>query len=292
MALSGEFSPEREVERISQFLKDFIEKNGFKGATIGISGGIDSAVVAAILSRVLPKDRIRALVLPERDSHPDSVKDAKMVCEKYGLECQVRPITPILKKLGIYKLQPPAAFVPYTVKAKYAMAKWQEHGQDAVYERDIAMEGSEDFLKGIAYYRAKHRVRMCVLYMEAEMRGYTVVGTTNKTEWMTGFYVKWGDDATDVEPLLHLYKTQVFELGKFLQVPERILKKPPSPDLVPGVTDEFALGMKYEEIDRILMKLEKGQSLDDEDSEKVERVKRLVELAEKRNMRMVSLLQS
>ncbi len=284
------FDPGKEVGRIENFLKDFIEKNAFKGAVIGISGGIDSAVVAGLLVRILPKDRIEALILPERDSHPESVKDAKLVCNRFGLNCHLRNITPILRKLGIYRLHPPAIFVPYSVKAKYALSKWRELTGDETYDRDILMEGPEEFLRGLAYYRAKHRVRMCVLYMEAELRGYAVVGTTNRTEWLTGFYVKWGDDATDVEPLLHLYKTQVFKLGEFLGVPEKILSKPPSPDLVPGVTDEFALGMKYGEIDRILMKLEEGEDLSSEDPAKVERVKKLVELAKKRNLRMVSLL--
>ena len=285
-----DFDVRAELERIEGFLKDFIEGNGFKGAVLGVSGGIDSAVVLAILRRILPKDRIRALILPERDSNPESLDDARLVCRTFGVDCSVRPITPILRKLGVYRLQPPAILVPYSQKKKYALAKWRRLHGDRTYEADVNLEGDEEFLKGVAYYRAKHRVRMCVLYMESEMRGYTVVGTTNKTEWLTGFYVKWGDDATDVEPLLHLYKTQVLKLGEFLGVPERILKKPPSPDLIPGVTDEFALGMSYKEIDEILMAMEEGRSLDEFEHEKLERVKKLLELSKRRNLRMVSLL--
>ncbi len=285
------FKVEAEIERIEKFLKSFIYENEFNGAVLGVSGGLDSAVVAGILSRILPKDRIRALILPERDSDPTTVQDAQAVCETFNLDCEVRSITPVLKKLGVYSLQPPGFLIPYSVKSSYAMKKWKEFGSEKAFEMDIEMRGNEEFLRGIAYYRAKHRVRMCVLYMEAEMRGYTVVGTTNRTEWLTGFYVKWGDDATDVEPLLHLYKTQVYELARHLGVPKRILEKPPSPDLIPGLTDELALGMSYEELDSILMRLESGEELKI-DSKKLERVKRLLKLSRKRNLRMVSLLES
>ena len=280
---------EREIERITEFLKDFLEKNGYRGATIGISGGIDSATVAALLRRILPKEKIRALILPERDSNPQSISDAKLVCEKFDLDCALKNISPILRKMGIYSLQPPALLASYRMKERYALRKWEEKGGSDGFIMDVSESGDAEFRKGVAYYRAKHRVRMCVLYMEAEMRGYAVVGTTNRTEWLTGLYVKWGDDATDVEPLLHLYKTEVFELAKALEVPERILEKPPTPDLIPGLTDEMALGMSYKEIDEILSKMEKGEDTSEFEPEKVERVKKLLEAGRRRNIRMVHL---
>ncbi len=286
----GITEPEEEIQRISKFLKVFLDENGYRGAVLGVSGGVDSAVVAGILSRTLPKDKIKALILPERDSSPDSVSHAKAVCEKFDISCKVKDITPILKKLGIYSLQPPAILVPYSAKKKYALKRWQELGGNLAYELDIAGSENEEFRKGVAYYRAKHRVRMCSLYMEAELLGYAVVGTTNRTEWLTGFYVKWGDDATDVEPLLHLYKTEVFDLAKELEVPEIILKKPPSPDLIPGVTDEMALGMSYEELDEMLKAFERKENLSKFESEKVEKVRKLLDLGNKRNIRMTSLL--
>ena len=276
-----------EISRISVFLKNFIEDNGYSGAVIGVSGGIDSAVVLALLSRILPKSKIRALILPERDSNPISSEHARLVCDKYGVDCEEIDITSILRSLGIYSLQPPAKLLPYSVKAKYAMKKWKKYG--STYELDIHGSTDEDFRKGVAYYRSKHRVRMCKLYMEAERLGFTVVGTTNRTEWLTGFYVKWGDDATDVEPLLHLYKTEIFELARELNVPKEIIEKPPSPDLIPGITDEMALGMSYREIDEILMAMDEGRDLLEFEKGKVDRVKKLLELGKKRNTRMVSL---
>src|SRR3712207_3388570 len=114
----------------------------------------------------------------------------------------------------------------------------------------------------------------------------SVIGTTNRTEYLTGFYVKWGDDATDIEPLLHLYKVDVYKLAKELKIPEKIILKKPSPDLIPGITDEFALGMSYRSLDRILIKIDKGISLEKEDYKKVQRVKEMMRLARKRELKM------
>ena len=278
-----------EIDRILSFLERFMEDYGYGGFVLGISGGVDSAAVAGLLVRLVPPGRIRALILPERDSNPESVEHAKLVCETFGLDCEVRNITPILKKLGIYSLQPPATFVPYKVKKEYALKKWAQKGGEMAYELDIEEKGDEEFRKGVAYYRAKHRVRMCVLYMEAELRGYAVAGTTNRTEWLTGLYVKWGDDATDVEPLLHLYKSEVFELARALGVPKEVVEKPPSPDLIPGLTDEMAFGMSYMELDGILRAIEDGGDLSKFEERKVERARRLLQLGKRRNVRMVSL---
>ena len=133
------------------------------------------------------------------------------------------------------------------------------------------------------------RSRLCYLYLEAEKKNYAVVGTTNKTEYLTGFYVKWGDDAVDIEPILHLYKSQVYDLARELKVPEKIIEKAPSPDLIPGITDEYALGMSYKTLDRILIKMENRSSISEEDKLKVERVKKIVESAKKRELKMYGL---
>ncbi len=276
-----------EIERMERFILDFVETLGYKGVVMGVSGGLDSAVVAGLLSRVM-RERVLGLIMPERDSNPESEKHARLVCETFKIHCEKIDITPILSKMGIYKLQPPAPLVSYSVKMRYALRKWKELGDD-VFLKDLTGDMPDDYRKGVAYYRAKHRVRMCVLYKEAEVRGYAVAGTTNKTEFLTGFYVKYGDDSVDFEPIGHLYKTQVREIAKELGVPKTILEKPPSPDLIPGVTDEFALGMSYEDIDRILMKMEKGESLDGEDPNIVERVERILKVAKLREIKSITI---
>ncbi|SHN62406.1 NAD(+) synthase [Fervidobacterium gondwanense] len=283
------FNPEVESKKIERFINELIEKHGYRGAVIGVSGGIDSAVVLALLVNAVGKAKIKAFILPERDSSRQSIEDAKLVCQHFGVEYRVESITKALSGLGTYKLFPPALFIPEKLKIVYAKNRWNRY--DDPYAMDLQNSGDELFLKGIAYYRSKHRIRMCKLYFEAEKLNYCVVGTTNKTELKLGLYVKWGDDSVDIEPIKHLYKTQVFELARYLNVPEKIIKKPPTPDLVPGLTDEEAFGMTYQEIDSILMGLEKEHDLLEKNinDEKYKRIMRLIELAKYREIKSLGI---
>ena len=275
---------ENEVKRITEFLSVIIKTYNFAGALIGISGGIDSAVVLALLERAIGSTRIKAINLPERDSSKESIKDALLVCEHFGINCEVQSITGALRKLGVYSLFPPALFIPESIKVAYSRNRWNRYREP--YLNDLKNEGDELFLKGVAYYRAKHRIRMTKMYLEAEKCGYCVVGTTNKTEEMMGLYVKWGDDSVDIEPIKHLYKTQVYELAKYLGIPQRIIEKPPMPDLIPGLTDEEAFGLTYPEIDKILIDFENGIERNDESAQKV---RKIIELTKWRRLKSVGI---
>lgn len=276
------FDVRRECDRIIEFINFVIRTYNFKGAVIGVSGGIDSAVVLALLVQAVGREKIKALILPERDSSKKSVEDAKLVCKTFGVNYELHNLSAALRGLGVYSLFPPAILIPESVKIKYSRNRWQKY--DDPYILDLKNEGDEEFLKGIAYYRSKHRMRMCKLYMEAEKCGYCVVGTTNRTELLLGLYVKWGDDSTDIEPIKHLYKTQVFELGKYLNVPERILSKKPTPDLIPGITDEDAFGITYEEVDSVLMDLERGIERTDPAGLRVKKIMELTKLRELKSL--------
>lgn len=276
-------------ERIIQFIKSTVNQHGYKGVIIGISGGIDSAVVAALCVKALGKEKVYGILLPERDSAGDTVRDAKLICKKLGIKYDIISISPVLKDMGIYSMEHNFYFIPRKIKQRVVMSKWKNLSKTNAYLEDLYNKGSDKFLRGISYYRVKHRVRMCYLYMEGEKRGYAVMGTTNKTEYLTGFYVKWGDDAVDIEPLLHLYKSQVFQLAKKINIPEKIISKPPSPDLIPGITDEYALGISYEELDRILEKIENRRSLLGEDKDNIKRVKDLMMAGKNRDVRMLSI---
>ncbi len=275
---------ESEVKRITQFLSRIFETYNFAGALIGISGGIDSAVVLALLERTIGSARIQAINLPERDSSKESIKDALLVCKHFNVNCQVYNITGALRKLGVYSLFPPALFIPESIKIAYSKNRWNRYKEP--YLNDLKNEGDELFLKGVAYYRAKHRVRMSKMYLEAEKHGYCVVGTTNKTEEIMGLYVKWGDDSVDIEPIKHLYKTQVYELAKYLGIPQRIVEKPPTPDLIPGLTDEEAFGLTYPEIDEILIDFENGVERSDE---KAQKVRKIIELTKWRRLKSAGI---
>lgn len=271
------------------FIQKTIKQNNYNGCVIGISGGIDSAVVATLCCEAVGKENVLGLLLPERDSAKNTLSDSINLCEHLGNRYTIKKISNILRKTGAYALKPPASIVPRKIQEKYVKDKWRDLAQEDTFIEDLEGKGNDEFLKGLAFYRIKHRIRMCLFYLEAEQRNYAVMGTTNKTEMMTGFYVKWGDDSTDIEPIMHLYKTQVYELARELKIPDYIINKSPSPDLIPGITDEFALKIKYKDLDRILIKIQKNQNLDDEKTEEVQRVKQILKAAEKRKIKNLNL---
>jgi len=271
------------------FIQQIIGQYDYQGCVIGISGGVDSAVVAALCCEALGKENVLGLLLPERDSAKNTLKDSVELCEHLGIRHKVKKSTKILKKTGAYALKPPASIVPRKIQEKYVKDKWRDLAKEDTFIEDLEGKGNEEFLKGLAFYRIKHRIRMCLFYLEAEQKNYAVMGTTNKTEMLTGFYVKWGDDSTDIEPIMQLYKTQVYDLARELKIPEAIINKSPSPDLIPGITDEFALKIRYRDLDRILIKIQKNHSLDDEKPADVQRVKQILKAAEYRKIKNLNM---
>jgi len=174
-------------------------------------------------------------------------------------------IAPILSALGIYRSMPLQFLGARAIKEKVVRSTHE------AYRRRL---GESPFLAGLlgtrgqpeqrvldaghAYARAKHRIRLVTLYYRAEQENRLVLGTTNRTEALSGLVVKWGDNVADAEPLLPLFKTQVRQLARFLDVPQRIIEKAPTPDLMPGIDDEIAFGMRYEVLDQVLYGLERG----------------------------------
>lgn len=275
------------MENIIEFIQASIEKYMFKGAIMGISGGIDSAVVGKLLVDSIGRDKVHGIIMPERDTHSDTIDDGKLVCDYLGIEYEIIDITGILRKLGVYSLKPPAFPFPKFMQEIYSKNIWRR--EDNPFIQDLTTQGDEKFLEALAYYRTKPRIRSIVLYFEAEKRNYAVAGCTNKTEYATGFYTKWGDEMCDIEPIRHLYKTEVFQLANELNIPQKIIDKKPSPDIAPGITDEFALGMDYVELDRILMKIEKDEDLSGEDKANVNKVKEMLKFSSFREIRQLHL---
>ncbi|RKZ20966.1 NAD(+) synthetase, partial [bacterium] len=251
------FNPERFVPIAVEFIKEKVKELERDGAVLGISGGVDSAVVASLAKKALGK-RVLGLILPERDSSPESVEHAKLVAETFGIKTETFNLSPLLETIGAYSLVPDVLHrkrknAEKVIKISYSILppflKPFSRGLLGVKEK---------LLRGpTAYYRIKHRLRMVILYFYAEKLNYAVLGTTNRTEELTGFFVKYGDSATDIAPIACLYKTEVFELAKLLQMPKEIITKKPSAGLWRGQSDEKELGMSYEKIDEILKLLEK-----------------------------------
>ena len=253
----------REIEGfVRQQVQDFRRD----GAIVGLSGGIDSAVVAALCVRSLGADRVWGVTMPERDSDPRSKSDARLVAQRLGITTVDRNVTSMLRRLGIYRWVPPAFPFPRQMRARYTLRthrRLAERLGGTPFAEGLSGSSDPALRRMAAYVHSKHRVRTVVLYMLAELRNLLVVGTCNRTEWLIGFFVQYGDSAADIMPLQGLYKTQVRALAAYLNVPQNIIEKAPSPDLAPGLTDEQAIGVPYERLDRILLRLEQGRSVEE-----------------------------
>jgi NAD+ synthase len=211
-----------EVEkRIRRFIKEYVENAGADGIVLGMSGGIDSATIAALSSRSIGGTHVTGLMLPEKETYNSKdIDDAKFVAEKFGLKTQICDITAVLE--GFYKTIP-------------------------------IFDQADKLCKG----NIKARTRMIYLYYYANKLNKIVCGSSDKSETMMGYFTKWGDVAADISPLMDLYKTQVRKLAAHLGFPAELAEKPSTPALWPNQLAETELGIEYETLDLILYGLER-----------------------------------
>jgi len=193
-------------------IRDSIRKNGFKNAVIGVSGGLDSAVVLALCAKALGSGHTFALLLPYRVSAPESLEHGILACARFKVPYEVIDISPSV---------------------------------DAYFDRFPAENRLQVGNKCA-------RERMSVLYDFSVRKKALVAGTSNKSELLVGYSTQFGDSAAAFLPIGDLYKTQVFELARHLDIPEAIVAKKPSADLWPGQTDEDEIGISYADLDIIL----------------------------------------
>ena len=266
-----ELDVERETQRICEFIRfELYSHYKRKGVVVGLSGGIDSALLASVCVRALGPDRVVGVVLPERDSSPDSAVFAAEQAESLGIPYEQVDITPVLETLGVYerrntvirKLCP--GFDAVNDHMKIALPRDLLHRDGlnvfslivdrANGERFSCRLKPEQLHEIAAAQNMKQRTRMIQLYSFAERLHYIVGGTTNRTEMEQGFFVKFGDGGVDIEPLAHLFKNQVYQISRYVGVVNNILERLPTPDTWPGgVTDEeFYFRIPFDKLDLLL----------------------------------------
>ncbi|MHA1602337.1 MAG: ammonia-dependent NAD(+) synthetase [Promethearchaeota archaeon] len=178
-------SPKLLIDPIIEFIQSRMKEYNYKDAVIGISGGIDSAVAGKLVVEALGADRVFGILMPERDSAKITLSDSKLVCNFLGIKYKVKNLSGTLRKMGVYNLQPPAFFIPRSFQEKYVRKIRKSEPGDNFFN-DLQNQGTKKYQEGQAYYRIKHRLRMLLLYFEAEQRHAAVIGCANKTEKLTG----------------------------------------------------------------------------------------------------------
>jgi NAD+ synthase len=239
-----------------------------RGVVVGVSGGVDSSVVATLCTRALGAGKVLCLLMPERDSSDDALRLGRVLCQHLGVEHVVEDIAPALAALGCYARQADAIrqiFPRYGEgwRCKVTLPSILESDrlnvsmltvESPAGEVSTARMTSAAYLQLVAATNFKQRVRKMMEYYHADRLHYAVAGTPNRLEYDQGFFVKQGDGAADLKPIAHLYKTQVYALAAHLGVPAEIQARPPTTDTfsMPQSQEEFYFSLPYHKMDLCL----------------------------------------
>jgi len=250
-----------------------------KGAVVALSGGIDSSVTAALCAQALGKDHVLGVLMPEYESSEESLRFANLFAEAIGIPSLVENIGPALEAVGCYHRRDEAIrkVIPeYGAgwKSKIVLPNLVEGSHYQIFsvvaqsptgEVRRARLTPDAYLGIVAATNFKQRTRKMLEYYHADRLWYAVAGTPNRLEHALGFFVKNGDGSADFKPIAHLYKTQVYQLGKFLGVPEEILRRPPTTDTysLEQSQEEFYFSLPLDKMDLCLYGKNNGVSAEE-----------------------------
>lgn len=227
----------KEIQRICSFMASYLKASGFSKYIIGISGGIDSALSASLAVKAIGKQNVLGVLMPYQSSNPQSLKDGLLLCDSLQIEHQIVDISPMV---------------------------------------DAYFESREPMADSLRRGNWMARTRMCVLFdLSAKLRAL-VVGTSNQSELMTGYFTQYGDSACALEPIGQLYKTEVWEMARQLNIPPVIINKVPTADLWEDQSDEDEMGISYADLDQILYAIHNMQDTSSFEESKLKTVYRLI----------------
>ena len=259
----------RDLDAITTAIRQHVlDRLRRKGVVLGLSGGIDSSVVAALAVRALGPERVLGLLMPDVASADDSLRLGQAMADRAGIRTIVEEIAPALRGLGCYARQHEAIRMvfpdyvdgmPFKIVLPSILSTDRLNVarltiRDASSQERSARMGSAAYLQLVAATNFKQRTRKMLEYYHADRLHYAVAGTPNRLEYDQGFFVKQGDGAADLKPVAHLYKTQVYELARHLGVPEEICRRPPTTDTFPmeQTQEEFYFSLPYDKMDLCL----------------------------------------
>lgn len=274
-AASLRLDAEAEIERICAWIRETVLKDLRKrGVVVGLSGGIDSSVTAALCARALGPSRVTGIFMPEHDSDPESLRLGQALAAATGVETVLEDIGPALAAAGCYTRRD--GFIRQIVPefgegwgCKVVLENALSNRGYNISWLVVASPSGEQsrhrmpldvYLGMIAAANMKQRTRKQIEYYHGDRLNYAVAGTPNRLEYDQGFFVKNGDGAADFKPIAHLYKTQVYQLAEALGVPEEIRRRPPTTDTwsLPQGQDEYYFSLPYDRMDICLFGLDHG----------------------------------